>query len=291
MVAVMRSVICGLARMSSTAARTSERLLLMSWRRLDSSLFSAPICSAVNVTGWFGNSIPYDAAESVAKASGFARVSGKKFRDRLSQTIARDTERALVDLVGKLRRNSDGAVNRGVQVLDDDAVLDGLARAFVGGQTMEVATLYSAAVKQHAAGVGEVTVHAVMLWVFHFVRYFDLVLDLLVRLALDERVAAELAGQHDERAVKQGARFEVEHKLRDGRVNLLLHRGGARVAVFMRVPVEERNVFGRDLDEPRADLGKPPREQTTEAEAPDHLVFVLRAEPVARSFESLATLV
>ena len=54
-------------------------------------------------------------------------------------------------------------------------------------------------------------VHAVELQVLDLVRDLDLVLDLLVRLAFDQRVAAELAGQHDQRAVEQAARLQVEH--------------------------------------------------------------------------------
>ena len=47
-------------------------------------------------------------------------------------------------------------VEGGVEVLDDDAVLDRLAGAFVGGLAVEMALLEAAAVEQDGAGVGEV---------------------------------------------------------------------------------------------------------------------------------------
>jgi len=137
-----------------------------------------------------------------------------------------------------------------------------------GGQTVQMTALDAAAVKQHAARVGEMPVHAVMLWVFHLVRHFDLVLDQLVGLAFDHRVAAELAGENNERAIQQAARFEVKHELRDRRVNLLLHSDQARVAIFVRVPIEERNVFSGDLDKAGADFRQPARQQETRPHLP-----------------------
>ena len=42
---------------------------------------------------------------------------------------------------------------------------------------------------------------------------------------------------------------------------------GALVAVLVRVPVDERDVLGRDLDVARAGLDQPPRQQAAQAEA------------------------
>src|SRR5690349_8961464 len=44
--------------------------------------------------------------------------------------------------------------------------------------------------------------------------------------------------------------------------------------VLMGVPMHEGNVFGRHLDEPRARLDKPPREQAAETE-PAHVVLLV----------------
>ena len=52
-----------------------------------------------------------------------------------------------------------------------------------------------------------------------------------------------------------------------GRSISLLHPLDRGVAVLVRVPVHERNVFGRDFDEPRARFDQPPREQAAAAEA------------------------
>ena len=56
----------------------------------------------------------------------------------------------------------------------------------------------------------------------------------------------------DQRAIEQAALFEIANQLRDRRVDQLLHRLGALVAVLVRVPVDERDVLGRDLDVARA---------------------------------------
>ena len=50
-VAIIRSAVSGLCRISSVAASMSDRLLLMSWRRAESLRFSSPICPTVKVTG------------------------------------------------------------------------------------------------------------------------------------------------------------------------------------------------------------------------------------------------
>ena len=60
-----------------------------------------------------------------------------------------------------------------------------------------------------------------------------------------------------------------------------------RVAVLVRVPVEERDVLGRHLDEARAGFDQPPRQQAAEAEAADHLLLVLGAEAILRGAELL----
>ena len=52
---------------------------------------------------------------------------------------------------------------RGVQVFDHDAILERVARALVGRDAVDVPATHAAAEEQHAAGVGEVAVHAVVL--------------------------------------------------------------------------------------------------------------------------------
>ena len=84
--------------------------------------------------------------------------------------------------------------------------------------------------------------------------------------ALDHHVAAELAGQHDQRAVEQPALLQVEDQLGDRAVDLLLHLGVGGVAVLVRVPAQERDVLGRHLDEARPGLGQPPGQQAALAE-------------------------
>ena len=120
-----------------------------------------------------------------------------------------DVEGALLDEVGQLGGDAEGVVQGGVQVLDDDGVLDGLAGALVRRLAVDVAFFDAAAEEQDGAGVGEVAVHPVVLRLGQGVWHRHLVLDLLVRLALGQHVAAELARQHDERSVEEAALFQV----------------------------------------------------------------------------------
>ena len=110
-------------------------------------------------------------------------------------------------------------------------------------------------------------VHAVVPRLGHHVGDVDrLVLDFLADLAFGHRVAAELAGEDDQRAIEQAALVEVANQLRDRRVDQLLHGRRALVAVLVRVPVDERDVLGRDLDVAGAGLDQPAREQAALAE-------------------------
>ena len=61
--------------------------------------------------------------------------------------------------------------------------------------------------------------------------------------------------------------------------------------VLVGVPVQERDVLRRHLDEAGADLRQAPREQASQPEAANHLLLVLGAEAVLRGAELLAGLV
>ena len=60
-----------------------------------------------------------------------------------------------------------------------------------------------------------------------------------------------------------------------GAVDLRFHVDQAGVAVLVRVPVQEGDVLGRDLNVARADLGQPPGQQTAQAEPAQVLLFVI----------------
>ena len=180
----------------------------------------------------------------------------------------------MLHLVGQARRDAHGLVEGCVQILDDDRVLDSRARALVGCHPVEVAFSDAATEQQHGAGVGEMPVHAVVNQLVDGVRHLDLVPHLVARLALDEHVPAELAGEHDQRAVKQPALLEVEHELRDRGVDLTLQVGKSLVAVLVRIPVQEWHVLSGQLDEARTGLDEPPRKQTATPE----LTCVVRVE-------------
>src|SRR6266481_5130403 len=68
-VSIMRSAMCGLERLSSTAAVMSDRALLMSWRMLESLWFNSSTCLALKVIGWLGKAITHDAPNVASNAS------------------------------------------------------------------------------------------------------------------------------------------------------------------------------------------------------------------------------
>src|SRR5713226_2187549 len=124
-----------------------------------------------------------------------------------------------------------------MEVFNNDALFKGLAGTFLGGPSMEIAAFGAATEHQHAAGVSEMAVHAV---VFHFSDDFrngDLILHLIVRLALDHHVAAEFTGQDDERAIKKSALLEIQDELGDGSIDRFLQIDLTGVAVLVSVPV------------------------------------------------------
>ena len=129
--------------------------------------------------------------------------------DRLAYPVVGDVEGALLDYVRELGGDAERVINSRVQVLDDDGVLDGLAGALVRRPAVDIAFFDAATEEQDGAGVGEVAVHPVVLRLGQGVWHRHLVLDLLVRLALGQHVAAELARQHDERSVEEAALFQV----------------------------------------------------------------------------------
>src|SRR5262245_28758180 len=100
-----------------------------------------------------------------------------------------------------------------MQFLDNKPVLEVLARRLIGFEAVKVPLLDPAAEQEDATRVREMPVHAVVFHLLYDIRYFDLVLDELVGLALHHEIAAEFAGQHDYRSIEQAAFFEIEHEL------------------------------------------------------------------------------
>ena len=157
-----------------------------------------------------------------------------------------------------------------MQVLDHNALLNRLERTLVRRQAVQITLLDPAAEEQHAAGVREMSVHAVVFFVVDHVRHFHLIFDFLVRFAFDQRVAAELTGQNDQRPVQQTALLQIEDELGHRRIDRLFHVRHFLVAVLVCVPVEKRDVFGGHLEVARADLGQ----QTTESKPADRCRFI-----------------
>ena len=108
--------------------------------------------------------------------------------------------------------------------------------------------------------------HSVVLWQRHDVGLCVRFQHVLPRLALHDNIAAELAGENDERSVQHAALLQVEDQLGHRPVDGLLHSHGAYMAIFVSVPEPERNVFGRDFNEARACFGQTASQQTAKAE-------------------------
>ena len=68
-------------------------------------------------------------------------------------------------------------------------------------------------------------------------------------------------------SAKEAALFEVSDECGDRTVDGLLHLGGAVVAIFMRVPVAERDVFGSDFDEADTFFDESSCEEAAKSEA------------------------
>lgn len=155
-----------------------------------------------------------------------------------------------------------------MQIGDRDGVFDGCAGAFVGRPAAKKAAFHSAAEEQDASRPGEVAVHSVVFELRHHVRLFDRVLHALFGFSFDEDVPAELAGEHDQRAIEQAPLLQVEDQLRDRTIDRSLQFPRPRVAVVVCVPAEERNVLGRDLDAAGPRLGETPGDRQPSPNGP-----------------------
>src|SRR6266571_3801762 len=108
--------------------------------------------------------------------------SSKQFQDRLAQAVASHIKRASFDLVTQSRRNPHGAEDGSMKVFDDHRLVNRLAWAFVRRPAMEVASLHASAEHQHAPGIGEMPVHAVVLQLRDHIGHGHLILYFVVRL-------------------------------------------------------------------------------------------------------------
>ena len=112
----------------------------------------------------------------------------------------------------------------------------------------------------------------------HLLKRLDfesgLILSVRSRHAFDDHIAAELARDHDQRPIEQAARFQIENQLRDWAIDLFVKSVDGGVPVLVRVPMDKRDVLGRDFNEPGSVFDEPPREQTSLAESPGVVLLV-----------------
>src|SRR4051794_10073882 len=87
-----------------------------------------------------------------------------------------------------------------------------------------------------------------------------------LRLALRHHVSAELAGENHQRALQESSLGKIANQLRDRSVDLPLDGADAFMAVDMRVPALEGDVFCRHLDEADAHLYQPAGHEAAQSE-------------------------
>ncbi len=114
-----------------------------------------------------------------------------------------------------------------------------------------------------------------------------LILGVAARNPFDHHVAAEFAGDDDESAIEQALLIKIADELRDGGIDLLLHADVGIVAIFVRVPVVEGDVFRRDLNEAGTGFAEAAGEQAPEAETA-RVVFVVGLLRFAGEVERLS---
>ena len=146
--------------------------------------------------------------------------------------------------------------------------------------------LHAAAEHDDARAAGEVTMQAVVVRARHDAGFIEgLILGLGARATFDHGVAAELAGDDDQRAVEQATLLKVTDEARDRTVDLGVHLRDGLMALAMRVPLEERHVLRGDLDEAGAVLDQASGEQAATAKAAS-VIILLHLGRLERDVES-----
>ena len=177
-----------------------------------------------------------------------------------------------------------------MEVGDRNGVLDRDAGPLVGSFSVHAPSLHATSEEHHRGAGGEMAVLAVVGRQLQEVfRRTRLILGIRAGLTLRDHVAAELAGDHHERAIEQAAFLEIADEGRDGAVDLGVQSRHPFVAVLVRVPVDEGNVFRGHLDVAGPVLDEPPREQAATAEAAG-VVPLLNFLRLARDVEGLSLL-
>src|SRR5947209_2705638 len=115
-------------------------------------------------------------------------LTPKQLRNWFSQPITRHVKRPLLDFVGQFGRDSQGVINRSMQVLDYHALFERLARTFIGSDSVQISFLNPAAKKEHATRIGEVPVHAVILEIFDLIWNGNLIFYFVIRFTFHQRV-------------------------------------------------------------------------------------------------------
>src|SRR5258707_396951 len=90
-------------------------------------------------------------------------ISAKQLADSLPLPVARDMYWTLLAFIRQISRYPHRPIQGRVQILDPDRILEGLTGPLIRGCTIQQPPPKAAAEDQHAARIGEVPVHAVML--------------------------------------------------------------------------------------------------------------------------------
>ena len=181
-----------------------------------------------------------------------------------------------------------------MEIGDCHWVFDGHARPFVGGSAVHKAFLRTAAEQHDGGATGEVAVLAIVVGLLQkILRGIGLVVGLRSGLAFHDHVAAKLAGNNDERSLKQAAGFQIADQGCNRSVDHCVQLRHCCMAPVVRIPVNKRNVFSRHLNVAGTVFNEPPSQQTAAAEAtgfPPHVVLRLHILGLLRDVEGIAFL-
>src|SRR5690606_6911087 len=172
-------------------------------------------------------------------------------------------------------------INRLVDPLNPDRILNGLARPFIRRFSKYRSFFYSSTKHQYGAPIGKMAVHPIIADVINYIGLVYLVQYFGARASLHDHVAAKFAGDDNQCAVQMSTAIQVFDQLSYGCIDELLHIPHAYMAIFVGIPTHKWFILGSYADKPRTLLDKPPGHQTSQSEFAGviYLVLFLRFLP------------
>ncbi len=155
-----------------------------------------------------------------------------------------------------------------MQVFDGNGVFDRHQRTFVRSLSVHESFFDASSEHGHASAPRKVPVQAVVADFLELVHpRLRLITGVRSGFPLDHGIPAELARNDDQGPVELTRFVQVAYELGDRSVDFLLHSSNRGVSAFVRVPMEEGNVFGGHLDKAGSFLDQASGQEATSSEA------------------------